>query len=1506
MGPDLHKVSISQAPVSRIRSILIPLLVFGICMGVTWLAWRSSTAEQRRESETYFEFRVRDAQIRIEQRLKTYEQVLRDTHAMLVTAPVNRKDFARFVSAMHLPQNYPGIQGVGFSPAVLKADLAQHTETIKKEGFPAYAIRPAGDRDLYTPVIFLEPFEGRNLRAFGYDMYSEPIRRAAMDLARDLNDVTISGKVTLVQETDQDRQVGFLMYVPVFNLGRPPTDAPFAEPDQRRANIKAWIYAPFRMNDLMAGVFGERGGDLDIEIHDGTEPSPDNLMFASVSSLKYGTGLSEFSAQRRMEFGHRTWTLRAQALPGFGSRIGTERSGMVLGAGLLLSSLLALLVWNLVGSRSWALRLAAEQESYYKMLMQEANDSILVITLDGTILTANARAADHFRYSQEELQGLSVGSLHAPDSLGEVQARFRKTADTGAARFETEHLRKDGSRIQSEVSATVMDYQGTRAMLCIVHDISHRKTQEKALRESEARFRTMFESHSAVMLLVDPEDGRIVDANPAAASFYGYARERLDAMHISDLNVLPQSEIEAAFRSAAEQKRNTFMFPHRIANGEIRQVEVNSSPMKILERKLLFSIIADVTEQLRTRQELDKVLREQQIILENANVGFSRIIDRRQVWINQWMVDTFQYSREEQEGHTTRMLYSTQEDYDRLGQDAYPILARGEPYETVQELVRKDGGHLWIHYNGRAIDTSDRGKGTLWVLTDVTSQRQAQEALKESEARFRILADTAPALIWMSGLDKLRSWFNQVWLDWTGRTMEQEEGDGWAEGVHPDDLPRCLETYVTRFDAREAFELEYRLHQHSGDFRWILERGCPRVASDGTFLGYMGVCIDIHEQKQAEKALSQSERFLDKVIEQSPHAMWIGDGQGTLIRTNQAHRDLFHVTDTELVGIYNLQQDPILAEQGHTDAIREVFEQGRTARFTLYYNTDRLDNLELAQHTQVFLDATVSPVLGPDGCVTNVIVQLLDLTERQQAEEEYRRSEAKFKDLIDVALIPFALNSPEGKIPYVNPAFTIAFGYTTQDIPDLESWWQKAYPDPGYRAWVVTAWGERLARAERDGCDFEPLEVEIRCRDGAQRFVLATSVVLKDLHDATHLVSLFDITDRKRAEEALARESARYRSIVNIAQDGIHLLDDQGRLLECNDAFMSSLGRQGEDPTTLRVHDWEAQIPEGQLEETILALIAKPSAFETRHRRKDGSIFDVEVNAGGIVLDGKPHLLAASRNISARKQAELEIATRQTQLEDLNRSLEVKVRHAVDELRQKDQMLTQQSRMAAMGEMIGHIAHQWRQPLSALSVLLGNLRDAFRFGDQSPEALADTFARGNALIQKMSSTITDFRNFNMPDKAKVPFSALHQIATAQDLVAASFGSLKVRLQVEAEKDVELFGFPNEFSQVLINILSNARQAIQESGLQGGEIHISLDQVGDKGRIRVRDTGGGIPAGALGRVFEPFFTTRESGSGIGLYMSKQIIEGSMNGSLKARNVDGGAEFEILLPCSQGSR
>ena len=352
--------------------------------------------------------------------------------------------------------------------------------------------------------------------------------------------------------------------------------------------------------------------------------------------------------------------------------------------------------------------------------------------------------------------------------------------------------------------------------------------------------------------------------------------------------------------------------------------------------------------------------------------------------------------------------------------------------------------------------------------------------------------------------------------------------------------------------------------------------------------------------------------------------------------------------------------------------------------------------------------------------------------------------------------------------------------------------------------------------------------------------------------------------------------------------------------MECNEAFLESLGRKGEDPAALRVHDWDAQLPQEQLEESVQALIAKPSAFETRHRRKDGSVFDVEVNAGGIVLDGKPHLLAAARTISERKRAERELANRQAQLEDLNRSLAAKVAEAVSELRAKDQLLIKQGRQAAMGEMVGNIAHQWRQPLNALGLVFANLRDSVRFGEFDQAVMDKAGADAQRLIQKMSSTINDFRSFFLPDREKVAFSALAQVRETLGLVDASFLHAGITLEVESVSELALFGFPNEFSQVLLNLLSNSRQAIQDSKVAQGLVTIRLCESDGQGCISVRDNGGGIAQAALDRLFEPYFSTKKGGTGIGLYMSRQIIEGNLGGRLEARNVAGGAEFLLTLP------
>jgi signal transduction histidine kinase len=251
------------------------------------------------------------------------------------------------------------------------------------------------------------------------------------------------------------------------------------------------------------------------------------------------------------------------------------------------------------------------------------------------------------------------------------------------------------------------------------------------------------------------------------------------------------------------------------------------------------------------------------------------------------------------------------------------------------------------------------------------------------------------------------------------------------------------------------------------------------------------------------------------------------------------------------------------------------------------------------------------------------------------------------------------------------------------------------------------------------------------------------------------------------------------------------------------------------------------------------------------------------------------------------------------QLKQFNKSLENRIAQTVDEIRHKDQMLIIQERRAVMGEMINNIAHQWRQPLNVLGLNLQDLPLAYDSPEFSREYLKAGIDNAMQLIGHMSQTIDDFRNFFRSDKESTTFSVNDVIRRTLSLIEKNFQDQHIKIAFQSGGDCFVFGYPNEYSQALLNIIVNARDALVDHRTEDARILIQSFAEGDKTVVTITDNAGGIADDIIDRLFEPYFTTKgpDKGTGIGLFMSMSIIEKNMGGSLTVRNTGNGAEFRI---------
>jgi C4-dicarboxylate-specific signal transduction histidine kinase len=276
--------------------------------------------------------------------------------------------------------------------------------------------------------------------------------------------------------------------------------------------------------------------------------------------------------------------------------------------------------------------------------------------------------------------------------------------------------------------------------------------------------------------------------------------------------------------------------------------------------------------------------------------------------------------------------------------------------------------------------------------------------------------------------------------------------------------------------------------------------------------------------------------------------------------------------------------------------------------------------------------------------------------------------------------------------------------------------------------------------------------------------------------------------------------------------------------------------------------------------------------------------------------------LLLEEEIAERVLAEQELHVKQTQLEALNRTLETRVQEELLRNREKDAMLIQQSRLAAMGEMISNISHQWRQPLNELGIMIQMLRVDFGESQLDEARVTEFSTTCMGIIQHMSQTIDTFRDFFKKDKPTTVFEVSAAINRAIDLVQASFRAVGIKLTLHLEPGCQIQGHANEFSQVMLNLFNNARDILVERGITAPEIAVITHQENGQVMVTVEDNADGIPAEIIEKVFDPYFTTKHKsqGVGLGLYMSKIIIEGKMGGHIEAGNTADGARFQLLFP------
>jgi PAS domain S-box-containing protein len=863
-------------------------LVLATGLLLVMLVWTGLREERARSAAAQFELHSREVVAAIEQRLRDHEQILLGGAGLFdANDEVTRTQWRNYVDRLQLKANYPGIQGVGFSQVISPAGLAAHVDAIRAKGFPDFAVRPAGNRPLYTSIIYLEPFAGRNLAALGYDMFSELTRRQAMQSAVDRNATSITGKVKLVQETHGKKQAGFLMYVPVFQR-----DMPLRTAADRWRALRGFVYSPYRMGDLMHGILGERDLLVDFSLHDDRDVEVDALMYDSADAHAIELENSPMHSMIRhiQAYGH-GWTLSLRSRPAFEAQFASLQDWLVPGLGIGISLSLFFLTLSLLSRREKAVAMAgdmmakrAEFEARFHQLFLHMGQGVVIYQSDGRIIDANPAAERILNLSLDQMRGISStepgwrtihedGSEFPCNDHPAMVALREGLAVTGVvmgvwhpAAEEWRWVRVDAYPRNEGITSQ------EQRVYAVFSDITEHRAAELEARQSRKFLSDVLAAASEVSVIATDPDGLITVFNRGAERLLGYAAEDMVGKCTPAILHLPEEVmawgdalgsqfgrpiegfrvfVEMVERHGSETREWTYI--HKDGHHIPVLLVVTTMRGTAGEITGYLGIADDITERKASELELRESEQRFRSMLETCPTAarIARAGGHDVIFSNHRYAELINAASYEVSGVDPSAYYADREEY----ADTLHRLGKGEQiFDKLVELVIPGAGTKWALASYLPIQYEGSSAVLGWFY-DITDRKQSEAALAEQALHTQAILDNmVDGIITIDQLDIITS-LNPAAEHIFGYLAEELLGQS-VKLLMPSPHREAHHGYQQTGEARIiGIGREVEGQRKDGSL-FPMELAISRIVRQGKPL-YVGMVRDITERKRMERMKSE-------------------------------------------------------------------------------------------------------------------------------------------------------------------------------------------------------------------------------------------------------------------------------------------------------------------------------------------------------------------------------------------------------------------------------------------------------------------------------------------------------------------------------------------------------------------------------------------------------------------------------------------------------------------------